>query len=81
MSISRRGFLSFAWREKTSEDSGAEAPGPVEPPTLPPEFDGPMLRMEGRRLGLNVDEMSETELVRAIMAAMAAGAPDPGPSE
>lgn len=79
MSISRRGFLSFAWREKTPENSGVEASDPVESPTLPPEFDGPMLRMEGRRLGLNVDEMSEAELVRAIMAAMAAGAPDPGP--
>ena len=75
--MNRRDFLRGNWRGRFPRMQGyaaaaQEAAGGEAQP-LPPDLTPALLRLEGRRLGLPVDRMSEEALVNAVALAMRAG--------
>ena len=70
----RRNFLRGNWRAVSPCIPGENFDADDLPcngeSLLPPEFSPSMLRFEGQRLGLPVDNMNEEALVRAVAQAM-----------
>lgn len=76
INLQRRNFLWRYWRmffppasdEKPDADAFTYEKGTL----LPPEFSPGLLRLEGQRLGLPVDTMSEEALSQAVAQVMRA---------